>query len=474
MSLFRLVTFSLIILMACSFPCKAQRDSAIESLKQLPLQYIDQLDNKIEKYSHRISSKTEKTLQRLSKWEQKIKKLLERTSPETAARLFNNQTTFATLLQKIQEGKSIAENYQAKYDSYRDNLRTNINYLQQQKDNIKSKLITPVTEASKKLATLEDNIKNSEALEQFIKERKQLLITQTIQYIGKNKYLQKISEENFYYIGTLKNYRELFQDKRKAEQTALAILNRIPAFTRFIEQNSMLSQLFGLPANYGSTQSLQGLQTRSAVQGAIQTAITNGGPNAQEIIGKNMQQAQAELNKLKDKVIQAGGGTSSEIEIPDFKPKNQRSKLFFQRLEYGGNYQFQKNNSYLPTIADLALTIAYKLSDKKTVGLGASYKVGFGNDISNIKINNQGIGLRSFLDVKLKRSFWITGGYEQNYLPQLLQAAAPAWQQSGLLGLTKKIKAGKKTSNVQLLWDFLSYRQLQKTPAVKFRVGYTF
>jgi hypothetical protein len=32
---------------------------------------------------------------------------------------------------------------------------------------------------------------------------------------------------------------------------------------------------------------------------------------------------------------------------------------------------------------------------------------------------------------------------------------------------------GKKTGNMQLLWDFLSYGQTPQTQALKFRVGYT-
>jgi len=52
-----------------------------------------------------------------------------------------------------------------------------------------------------------------------------------------------------------------------------------------------------------------------------------------------------------------------------------------------------------------------------------------------------------------------------------------AWQQSGLLGLSKvfdvKSKFVKKTK-LQLLWDFLSYEQSPQTQAVLFRIEYGF
>jgi phage shock protein A len=474
MCLFRLVTF-LLILMICS-PCMAQKDSTIESLQQLPLQYINQLDNKIDKYSRRISSKTEKTLAKLARWENKIKILLERTSPETAARLFNNQTTFTTLLQKLQEGKSIAENYQAKYDSYRDKLNTNIRYLQQQKDNIKGKLVKPVTEVSRQLTKLDNNIKNSEALEQFIKERKKLLISQAIQYIGKSKYLSKINAESWYFLETMRNYKELFQNSKKAEQTALAILNKIPAFTKFTQENSMLASLFGSPSSNGggTVASLAGLQTRASVSALIQNQIAAGGPNAQQVIQQNIQQAQSELSKLKDKVLKAGGG-SSDMEMPDFKPKENKTKTFKQRLEIGSNLQTTKSSGYL----EIGLSVGYKLNNRSIIGIGTSYKMGISTQ-QRLSFSHQAVGIRSFLDWKLKKQFFITAGYEMNYntrfknIEQLKQFNA--WQPSALAGVTKKINVKTKWfkgTSLQLLYDFLYLKSMpvKQSPLV-FRVGY--
>ena len=170
--------------------------------------------------------------------------------------------------------------------------------------------------------------------------------------------------------------------------------------------------------------------------------------------------------------------------MPEFKPNTQKTKSFLKRIEYGFNIQSQKTNSLLPTTSDIAITLGYKLSDKATAGTGASYKLGWGNGLNHISMSNQGIGLRTYADIKLKGSIWITGGYEQNWLPQLATALdsvnvhlsgwGKGWQASGLLSITKKYKIGKKTSNMQLLWDFLSYRQIPATPALKFRVGYQF
>lgn len=112
----------------------AQPDSSLQQLQQLPEKYFSGIENKVEKYSNRITSKTEKTLEKLSRWENKIKFLLEKTSPETAQKLFApGQTTFTTVLLKYQEGKRISDGYKASYDQYRDELTTQLKYLEEKK-----------------------------------------------------------------------------------------------------------------------------------------------------------------------------------------------------------------------------------------------------------------------------------------------------------------------------------------------------
>ena len=165
--------------------------------------------------------------------------------------------------------------------------------------------------------------------------------------------------------------------------------------------------------------------------------------------------------------------------MPDFKPKEQKTKTFLQRLEYGTNIQTVKSNYFFPTTTDMALSVGYKLSDKNIVGLGASYKMGWGKDISHIVISSQGIGFRSFADFKLKGSFFVSGGFEYNYLSsfktlQELHNNVDAWQRSALMGLSRKYKVGKREGNMQLLYDFLHGQQTPPGTALKFRIGYTF
>ncbi len=182
---------------------------------------------------------------------------------------------------------------------------------------------------------------------------------------------------------------------------------------------------------------------------------------------------------MKNRITSFGGGSSDEIIPEGFKPNSQKTKSFLQRLEYGTNIQSRKGNNFLPVTTDLGLSVGYKLTDKSIVGIGASYKLGWGHGWSNMKLTQEGAGLRSYIDWKLKGSFWISGGYEMNYRTAFNNfyqlRDLNAWQQSGLLGISKVVdtrsKFFKKTK-VQILWDFLSYQQVPRTQAIIFRLGY--
>ena len=476
--MFRISTLLLFISLGNS--TYAQTDSIIPALKAIPLKYIKETNSKIDKYSSRITSKTEKTLEKFTKWETKIHSLIQKVDPATAEKLFGaGKQTFASMLQKVKEGKTLADNYKTKYDEYTDKLTTNINYLSTQKDQLNSKFVKPLQAAKQKAKDLETSVAETETAEALIKERKKELLTEAYKVLGKSKYLTKINKKSYYYTETLKNYKEIFKDPTKVEETAMNILNKIPAVKEFFKKNSMLASLFGNTGGGDVTQSLAGLQTRSSVNSMIQDRIASGGPNAAALVSQNMQAAQAQLTALKDKIIKMGGG-NGDTEMPDFKPNNQKTKTLKQRLEFGSNFQFGKPTRFASSQADLAMSIGYKLNDKSTVGVGVAYKMGYGS-IQNLKISNEGIGLRSFIDWKLKKQFFVSGGFEMNYNTVFTNLrslkSSNEWQRSGLVGITKKIKIKTKYvkgTNLQLLYDVLHKTHAVPTQPIVFRVGYNF
>ncbi|WP_431213462.1 hypothetical protein ACQ86N_00560 [Puia sp. P3] len=175
------------------------------------------------------------------------------------------------------------------------------------------------------------------------------------------------------------------------------------------------------------------------------------------------------------------GEGNGNVDMPDFKPNDQKTKTFLKRLEYGFNFQTTHNSTYFPTVTDLGLSLGYRLGHSNIVGIGASYKLGWGNGIQHVALSNQGVGLRSFLEIKIKKTWSAAGGFEYNYTTPLSSfqdlRAIEYWTKRGLIGISKQVSAkGKfiKKTKLQLLWDFLSYQQVPKTQPVIFRIAYNF
>lgn len=459
--------------------CFSQTDSAVNALQSIPLKYIKDISTKIDKYTSQISSKTEKTLTKLSRWENKIKGLLQKASPETAEILFgNNQITFTSLLVKIKQGEALGLQYKSQYDQYRDELTTDIKYLQAQKENINQKLLQPLQGAQNKITALNEEEDKNEAIQQFIKERKRQLISQAIQQIGKSKYLVKINKEAFYYTETIKNYKEIFNDSKKVEEIVKQVLGKIPAFQQFIGQNSGLSGIFSSPFSFASLSStgsvpvVNGLPNRAAVQNFIMASIPAATTNPVKQL--QMPDMKVALAKWRDKLNSQGG--TKDHDLPDFKPNSQRSKTLKQRLEHGPEFQFTQSVNGHPAIANIGMKIGYKLNDKSSVGVGVNYALGLGEGWNKIHASHEGIGLRTYLSWKLKNSFSVQGGSEWNHLKftnfnQLKTSAS--WQYAALIGLSKKYNVSKKMKgSMQILYDFLAYRHTPVSQPVLFRFGY--
>lgn len=450
----------------------------VPDVTEVPVKYIHKINSKADAYQNRLSKKTIKTLIKLSRWENRLQKIIAKADPALAQKLFSNhKVMFTSMLKKVQEGESLVNSKRAAYDEYRDKLTTQFKYLEEKKDAFTADVKGRIDEANTKIAEVNTKANEVAMVDKIMAERKKELTEALMKSLGKNKYLSKISKETWYYRETIKNYKDIFSTPGKVERTAKEVLNKIPAFKEFARKNSMLASLFGTPGNYGTEASLEGLQTRAQIGALINDKLASGSSNARDVFKQNMQQVQAELANLKNKLNKANGKGFSEM--PNFKPNTQRTKTFLQRLEYGFNLQFGKGSSFLPASSDIGLSVGYKLNDKSIVGIGASYRMGMGS-IQKIRFTHEGLGLRSFLDYKLKKQFYLSGGAEANLQPGLNRIQGlqdvQKWQPSALLGLSRKIPVKTKLSKgtkLQLLYDFLHYRSSARQAWV-FRVGYNF
>ena len=445
-----------------------------------PQKWSATVEREVSKLEKKIISKSQKTLDRLQKQEEKIYRLKLKTSDSLEAKLKLSEikSKYKELKEKLTAPLSRKSNI---YIPQLDTLTTAFKFLDQEG------LSSNIKDALSKVQSLQGKMHQAEEIKKFMHERKDQIKNQ-LTNLGVVKELKKINKEVYYYGEQLKEYKSLLKDKSRRQKKALEVLSKTKLFKDFMKKNSMLASLFRMPGDVNDpnyTASLAGLQTRSQVNTLIQNQISAGGPGAQQQFSENLQAAQTQIQQLKNKLNKWGNGSSDDIMPEGFKPNDQKTKSFLQRLELGSSVQTQGARYMFPITSDLGLSLGYKLNDKSVIGVGAAYKLGWGTGWNNIRITHQGLGLRSYMDWKLKGSFWVSGGYEQNFRPALngVQIPSPfggsrmaaAWQQSGLIGISKvvsvKSKLFKKTK-AQLLWDFLSYQQVPRTQAIVFRIGY--
>ena len=455
---------------------------ATDSLEKVSVKYFDAVNKKAQSLNENIDKKTQKALNRFKKQEEKLSRKLAKIDSLTANNIFSNSTEkYKELEQKLKDKTGKLSQYIPRLDS----ISTSIKFLEQN-----SAFIGNIKDAKEKLGDVSDKLREfqsklqgAEDIKKFLKERREYL-KQQLEKFGLSKELKKINKNVYYYSQQINEYKEIFKDAKKAEKKALELLSKTKLFKDFMKKNSMLASLFRMPGDVndpGYAANLAGLQTRAQVNTLIQNQISTGGPGGQQAFQQNIQQARSQLAELKNKVNKLGSGNSDDILPEGFKPNDQKTKNFWQRLEFGSNFQTQGARYFYPITTDAGMSLGYKVSDNNVIGLGASYKLGWGTGWNNIRITHQGIGIRSYMDWKLKGSIWLSGGYEQNYRSEIRSIDQlrdrSGWQQSGLIGLSKvvsvKSKLFKKTKG-QLLWDFLSYHQVPKSQAIIFRIGYSF
>ncbi len=469
-------------------------DSVTSKVLKFPSRFFSKLRTNTADINQQLTKQTQRYLEKAARQEQKMQQRLASKDSAAAKTLFgNSQQRYAALIQQLKTdtgSRARMSTFSGSYQPYVDSLQGMFSFLQKNPSLISSTGSLSVQQqaqlqgATSQLQAMQAKMQDATAAQAFIQQRKQ----QISQYVSLHtdvqtllaKPLSGLNQQGYYYAQQLRQYRDTWEHPDQLEQKSLALLNKLPAFQSFMKNNSQFGSLFNIPSNYGSAGDLGGLQTRDQVSQLIQGQLSAAGAGGTAALQSSLQSAHSQLDGYKDKLGKLGAG-NGDMDLPNFKPNDQKTKTFLKRLQYGFNLQTTHNNYYFPMVTDLGLSIAYKLGHSNDLGIGASYKLGWGNGIQHIALSSQGVGLRSFADIKIKNSFFATGGFEYNYttpfqsfsqLPYL-----QSWTKSGLIGLSKTVSMKSRflrQTKVSLLWDFLSYQQIPKTQPILFRVGYNF
>jgi hypothetical protein len=439
-----------------------------------------------------IDRQTQKLLDRLQKQEGRLEKKISSKDSVRAKQLFlgvseklqafRQAATSAAMLQNAAMADRL-RNYVPGADS----LQTALSFLTQYGKGLSAVRLQQLQAVSSQLQQLQGRLQVASTIQNWMKEREAYL-QQQLAGLKVSRSLTSLNKESYYYQQRISTVKSALSDRDKLKQELLNQVTAQPDFQKFWQKHSFLASMFPM-AGEGDTatdKSLANLQTRSQVNKLIAEKLGQPGAqpgqhagDGQAYLAQQVQQAKSQLDVLKNRARQLGiSSSSNEILIPTFTPNNQRTKPFLKRLEVGFNIQNTPGSSYLPATSNIGFMLGYKVSDNFTAGTGIAYLLGWGRPVKDIHFSSQGIGLRSYADIRIKKNWWATGGFEYNYMNAFSSLSslqhADIWQKSALVGLTKKYRMGNKYVNLQLLYDLLAASQTPAPSPVKFRVGYSF
>src|SRR3984957_8761294 len=344
-------------------------DSAIDKLTNFPSKLFSRINGQTASLNQQLSRQTEKYLQRMARREARLRAQLYKTDSAKAAALYpgDPQQQYAALIQKFKQDSSrMFTSMGPEYLPHVDSLNSMLKFLGSNSSLLNSSptQLAAIQSAQAQFQQLQAKLQQADAIKQFIQARKAQIQQCLSQYTqvpgGVNSAFQGYNKEAYYYAEQIREYRQMLNDPDKMIQTALGLLEKLPAFSSFMKQNGFLAGLFGVPAGYDNPDGLSGFQTRDQVMAMIQSQVGQGGNSGAAAIQNSLNTAQQDINNLHNKLSNLGGG-SGGMDMPNFKPNDQHTKTFLQRLEYGTYFQTTPATTYYPSYSDLGLNSSYNL-----------------------------------------------------------------------------------------------------------------
>jgi hypothetical protein len=458
--LLKLLAMVVITTITKSAVCQLKQDSLLDAAIAKPVAYVKDVEQRMQKVQKDFESKLNKKKAKILKEEQRIYGLFSKVDSSLGE--FGNK-----LIRKIVPLKG--QTYLPLFDS----LTTSFNLMKKlnlaENEQVESSLNV--------LRGVEKNFEQAQFFHDQMNSRIQMLKEKLLK-VGKINELKNLQEMVYYYKQQLNEYKSMLDKPDVIISKTLQVFQRSKVFKDFFARNSQLGQMFMIPGSSGWEEfsGNSNLQTINATSKLLKEKV---GIDTKTFLSQKQNGANSSESVMNDLSIITQLKQKEDSALFAFiKPNRMRDQALIKRIEFGVNAQ-TKRSGYFPATIDFAATASYKLSDRKSFGLGLSYKLGLGTLFKDVEISHQGLGLRSFVDMKWKAGLSVTGGYELNYLTEIKSIAGlkelSAWQQSGLVGISRRFKAsGKLDGNVQLLWDFLSYRQIPRSQPFVFRFGYTF
>lgn len=469
-----------ILCLFCSTVAKSQEENA-ETQRQ-GRKYIELNTKSLDKYHQRIRREQNKLLKRLSRKEQKLLKQLRKEDSLAYARLQSNPLRYDSIRSLLQADSSTKlAKTKNKTHAAVDSLKKIQHYLQTQANGFNGTFSKANTAgvSTDKLNSLQTDLNYQGYINQLIDQK-----TQGLKGLGNNKPLTGIQKDVFYARSRMKSWKQLADDPDKAEEKALEWLQGTEGFDKAFQQqggNNMHS------ANSVEELEKMGYQTKRQLNEQLQKQFGNNLGNVQQQMGQQIgdwqdqtqgiggkakglqQQVKTTTTDLKDTKQSLTG--LKHTQKPSFKINPMRGLPFRERIEKSYTYQTKRAtpDGKQPAMLELAGMAGYKHTPKLITGIGISANIGLGQNWNNIRLNLQGIGIRTYASWEWQYGIAAYAGYERQYKQisgwqlnkeinttdiQPTTHNTRQYSESVLLGLSKRYRMNREWDGaVQLLYD---------------------
>jgi hypothetical protein len=436
--------------------------------------------NEIQKYNHRADQMQKKFIRKYKNFENKLNRKLCKKDPKLADKLFSAHN--APLLYKtgneeltatISANKKVSKQYFAKLDT----IKTSLNILAQNGASSKE-----METATAELREMESNIYDTEALQQYFRNRKQQIKKAIVSHPDLEHHFTEIDKINYYYKeATSFSKNDFLTGIKKSDQQLLNALKNTDEFKSLISSSGQLATfaetINANEANIKGTQTLE--QSNEFVQAGIKSLNMESDELIRSVLNP-LQQINQTLPTLPNKDF------ASFADLPSFKPKPLKFVPLKDRLIYNTNYGFGPSNNFFPTSAGVDFSIGYQMHPKWVSGIGVSYELRTGYAWNKISFSTKSFGYKAYLDFNLYNIFYLQGAFERinnlekdpNTLEQHFIAGQPkqiqtSWFNKGLIGLAIKKSVNKK-SKATFSWsyDLLHNKHFPTSPAFIYRIGW--
>lgn len=499
MSLIKQNTYFLLVFF-CGLICFQSygQDSSISERRKI--RYLNKIEKKNEYYVKKQEKKTKKLLATLSKKEKELYGGLDSTKLDSS--LFkNNFSKIEDRFQKELENpeqllskasQPISLNVPISTTHIAENLSGDIkDYLKQQVATAAflsdSACVTCVklrqqsAKAKESISKASAKLERLKAVQADIKKHQETLKNYGVNTPGFADKLKGIDKSCFYYAQGMNGFKDLYTNPAKGiENNLLKSLSFNKDFKLFNTQlnTSKLpfstSGISSLSSLSGNPPDMSGYQTKAQVQALMPQNAQGVSADVKTQLINNMQNGLVQFNELRDEKPEL----SMLKDKPDFKTNPYKGLPLRKRLVPAFTFQPETKTTQTPITINLGATLGFKLTERLTPMIGASTKVGLGQDIRHISFSYQGIVARAGVDTKLCYGFSAQVWYEETWRPYSVYIKQEDTfvnkpQPSFIAGVCNTYKISKKVKGTFMIgYDFFYNKHVPYTSPWVIRMGW--